>query len=245
MPAVLVHGVPDTASMWKPLLAHLQRPDVVTLELPGFGAPVPDGWGATKEEYAAWIVDQLRAIGTPVDLVGHDWGALLVQRVASIHPELIRTFACGSGPVDRAYEWHAMAQAWQTPGVGEEIVAGMLALPAEDLAAGMSAAGAPADLAAEQATHLDQTMADCILELYRSAVTVGDEWEDAVAAMPARPAAVLWGGDDPFVTPEIGERLARRIGAELVVFEGCGHWWPWARAQDSASALERLWSAAP
>ena len=52
----------------------------------------------------------------PVDLVGHDWGSLLVQRVVSLRPDLIRTWACGNGPVDTEYVWHDMAQQWQTPG---------------------------------------------------------------------------------------------------------------------------------
>jgi pimeloyl-ACP methyl ester carboxylesterase len=245
MPAVLVHGVPDTALMWDPLRARLQRRDVVMVELPGFGAPVPDGFGATKEEYAAWLTEQLRAIGEPVDLVGHDWGSILVQRVASTHPELIRTLACGGGPADREYVWHSMAQLWQTPGTGEEIVAGMLAMTPEDLAAGLAAGGAPPGLAERQAARIDRRMADCILTLYRSAVTVGDEWQDAVAAMPRVPALVLWGRDDPYVAPEMGERLAARLDAELVMFDDCSHWWPWERAPETADALERLWASAP
>ena len=58
------------------------------------------------------------------------------------------------------------------------------------------------------------------------------------------PALVLWGRDDPYVTPEYGERLAARIDAELVLFDDCGHWWPWQRAAESAAALEQLWSRA-
>ena len=244
MPAVLVHGVPDGAAMWDPVRSHLTRRDVVALELPGFGTPVPDGFEATKEEYADWITAQLEAIGEPVDLVGHDWGCLLVQRVASTNPELIRTLACGSGPIDRQYVWHPMAQLWQTPGAGEEIVAGMLALPHADRVAGLAGSGSPPALAAMQADGIDARMAECILALYRSAVTVGEEWEDGVAAMPSRPALVLWGRDDPFVTPEYGERLAARIDAELVLFDDCGHWWPWQRATETAAALEQLWSRA-
>lgn len=241
MPAVLVHGVPDTAEMWDPLRAHLRRDDIVALSLPGFATPVPDGFGATKEEYTAWIVDQLRAIGEPVDLVGHDWGCILVQRIASVHPELVRTLACGSGPIDRQYVWHPMAQLWQTPGAGEEMVAGMRGLSVEERTAGMTAAGSPAELAACQADDVDELMSSCILELYRSALAPGEEWEDDVAAMPRRPALVLWGGDDPFVTAEFGERLAHRIDAELLVFDGCGHWWPWERTAETAAALEHLW----
>src|SRR5436190_242394 len=98
MPAVFVHGVPDTATMWDALRSHLTRTDVIALSLPGFDAPIPDGFSSTKEEYAAWVIAQLEAIGEPVDLVGHDWGSMLVQRVASTRTDLIRTVAAGSGP---------------------------------------------------------------------------------------------------------------------------------------------------
>jgi pimeloyl-ACP methyl ester carboxylesterase len=242
MPAVLVHGVPDTAWMWDPLRSHLERDDVVALELPGFGTDVPAGFGATKEEYADWITAQLRALGEPVDLVGHDWGCLLAQRVTSLHPELVRTLVCGSGPVDREYVWHPMAQLWQTPGSGEEIIEGMLGLPRDDLVAGLIAGGAPPELAARQAERLDARMGHCTLELYRSAVTVGAEWEDGVAAMPHRPVLVLWGRDDPYVGPEYGERLARRVDGELRVYDGCSHWWPWERAEEAAHAINTIWA---
>ena len=36
MPAVLVHGVPDTTQLWDGVRAHLSRTDIVTPALPGF-----------------------------------------------------------------------------------------------------------------------------------------------------------------------------------------------------------------
>jgi len=71
---VLVHGNPETTAIWDPLLAALGRDDVETLSPPGFGAPVPEGFGATTDDYVAWLVGELEAKGAPVDLVGHDWG---------------------------------------------------------------------------------------------------------------------------------------------------------------------------
>ena len=68
--AVFVHGNPETAAVWSPLLAELTRGDVLTLSPPGFGAPVPDGFGATTDEYVAWLAAELESIGEPVDLVG-------------------------------------------------------------------------------------------------------------------------------------------------------------------------------
>ena len=81
MTAVFVHGVPETPAVWRGLLAALDRPDAVPLSLPGFDRARPDGFGATMDEYAAWLVAQLEDLGEPVDLVGHDWGGGFVVRV--------------------------------------------------------------------------------------------------------------------------------------------------------------------
>jgi pimeloyl-ACP methyl ester carboxylesterase len=72
MPVVFVHGVPEVAAIWTPLLAELGRDDAITLSPPGFGAPVPDGFGATSDEYLAWLTGELAGISGPVDLIGHD-----------------------------------------------------------------------------------------------------------------------------------------------------------------------------
>lgn len=102
MPAVLVHGVPDTHRLWNPIRSHLKRTDIVAVSLPGFAAPMPSGFAATKEVYVDWLIGEIARIGTPVDLVGHDWGALLVQRV---HSELVLFEGCGHWwPLERAPE---------------------------------------------------------------------------------------------------------------------------------------------
>jgi pimeloyl-ACP methyl ester carboxylesterase len=134
-----------------------------------------------------------------------------------------------------------MAQLWQTPGTGEQMIDGWVGMPAADRATAMAAGGSDPELARLQSERIDAVMGACILALYRSAVTVGADWEDDVAAMPRRPSLVLWGRDDPFCGPDVGERLAARLDAELVVFDGCTHWWPWDRAAESAAALEQLW----
>ncbi len=238
MPAVLVHGVPDTHRLWNKLRAHLARRDVITPSLPGFDAPVPVGFEATKEAYVEWLLGEIARVGEPVDLVGHDWGSLLVQRVVSVRPDLIRTWACGDGPIDREYVWHDIAQQWQTPGVGEAIMAAMSGEPLGQALAGVM----PADDARLVASHVDDVMKDSILRLYRSAVRVGEEWEDDVARV-TRPALILWSRDDPYVAARFAERLAERVRGELVLFEGCGHWWPLERPVEAAAALEDFWAA--
>src|SRR4051794_15404240 len=91
MPAFLVHGVPDTHVLWDDVCGHLGRTDVLRPDLPGFAPPTPAGFEPTKEGYVEWLIGELEAVGEPVDLVGHDWGSLLVVRAATTRPDLIRT----------------------------------------------------------------------------------------------------------------------------------------------------------
>jgi pimeloyl-ACP methyl ester carboxylesterase len=76
VPAVLVHGVPETPGVWDFVRRELVRSDVVTPQLPGFGCATPAGFTATKEQYVTWLVGELERIAAdgPIDLVGHDWG---------------------------------------------------------------------------------------------------------------------------------------------------------------------------
>src|SRR5918997_1817360 len=92
MTAVLVHGVPEDASLWDGVRTHLGDRDTVAVNLPGFGCPVPEGFEPTKEGYLSWLEDQVSAIGEPVDLVGHDWGGILAVRLALTRTELVRTW---------------------------------------------------------------------------------------------------------------------------------------------------------
>src|SRR4030095_5226671 len=177
MPVVLVHGVPDTHRLWDKLRSFLSRRDVLTPSLPGFGCGVPAGFAATREAYVDWLVGELERIAEPVDLVGHDWGSLLVQRVVSLRPDLVRTWACGDGPVDVEYVWHDLAQQWQTPGVGEQIMA---AFTPEALEEGLAGAGIPREMARETARYVDEPEKQARLCLYRSAVHVGGAWQRGV-----------------------------------------------------------------
>jgi pimeloyl-ACP methyl ester carboxylesterase len=237
MPAVFVHGVPDTPRVWHAVLARLARRDVVTLSLPGFGRPAPSGFDATKEAYVRWLLDELAGQPGPIDVVGHDWGALLVVRAVSLAPRGVRSWAVGAAPLDPDYEWHQAARAWQTPEVGERV---MEALTGPAVQKALAAAGVPAPDAAEAARHVDATMKRSILALYRSAVHVGREWCEDLGRITA-PGLVLWGEHDPYAAARFGARLAERTGARFVRLPGCSHWWPLERPDAVAEELERFW----
>jgi len=239
MPAVFVHGVPDTPEVWDAVVSRLGQKDVVRLALPGFASPLPAGFGATKDEYVDWILGQLALPSGPIDLVGHDWGGLLVARVVSVQPTAVRSWAAGTAPLDREYVWHQAARAWQTPGLGEKVMAG---LTPETLQAALVAAGVPAADAARAGSKLDATMKQCILKLYRSAVNVGAEWEDDLRQVSA-PGLVLWGEKDPYASVDFGARLAEKTRARFVQLSQCSHWWQLERPAEVAAELERHWCA--
>ena len=238
MPAVLVHGVPDTTRVWSLLRAQLGRDDVTALAQPGFGNHAPAGFTATKEDYVDWLLRELRAIRGPIDLVGHDWGGLLVVRAVSVEPGLVRTWAAGAAPLDPDYVWHTAAQRWQTPEVGEQVMA---RITPELMAAGLAQVGVPPDVAAETGRHVDGEMKRCILALYRSAVHVGAEWTADLERVTA-PGLVLWGADDPYAEARFGERLAQRTGARFVSYPACGHWWQLQRPAEVAGELRQHWA---
>lgn len=240
MPVVFVHGVPDTHRVWNAVVSRLARKDVLTLSLPGFGCPLLSGFRPTKEAYVDWLLGELGALPEPIDLVGHDWGALLVVRSVSLRPEIARSWAAGGAPMDSEYEWHRAAKLWQTPDVGERVMDG---LTPEALQTALVAAGVAEADAAQAATHVDVTMKQCILGLYRSAVHAGLEWEGDLRRVSA-PGLVLWGEDDPYASARFGARLAERTGAKFVSFSGCSHWWQLQRPDEVVSELQHLWAGA-
>ena len=246
MTAVLVHGNPETPAIWGPLLERLGRDDVVTPQLPGFGVPAPDGFGATKEEYTGWLVDELEAFGEPVDLVGHDWGGGFVLRVACTRPDLIRSWVSDvAGLLHQDYVWHDFAQIWQSD-AGEQWVTDTVAQPVEERAALLEAVGITGDgVATAVANAMDVEMGRCILALYRSAVQPAmAEWGRDAEAAAARPGLVLTGTDDPYTGgTALAEQMATRMGARFEALEGLGHWWMLGDPHRGARTLSEFWES--
>lgn len=250
MTVVLLHGNPETPVIWQPLLAELGRTDVVTPQLPGFGCPVPEGFGATKEEYVAWFLEQLEPIVAehgPVDFVGHDWGGGIGMRAVSLRPELFRTWACDVlGLFHPDYVWHDFAQIWQTPGAGEEYFEQNLATPVEDRVALFEMIGIPRATGEQLVAVGDEAMGTCILALYRSAAQPAmKDWGEQLGPVGTLPGLALIAPNDPFVRGEdLGGEMADRLGATRHVLEGQGHWWMLGDPAGGAAALAEFWASA-
>jgi pimeloyl-ACP methyl ester carboxylesterase len=242
MPAVFVHGNPETDAIWGPLLTELGRSDAVCLSPPGFGAPIPDGWGASREDYVDWLTAELERIEAPVDLVGHDWGGGHVVGVATTRPDLIRSWCSDVlGLFHPDYVWHDLAQAWMTPGTGEAAIEQMMSAPVEDAVALFGSFGVGEDIARALAEAADAQMGRCILGLYRSAPESVLRTVDLEAAAE-RPGLAIVASDDPYVGTEAMIReAASRAGAGVAVLEGAGHWWMTQDPAAAAAVLTSFW----
>jgi pimeloyl-ACP methyl ester carboxylesterase len=246
MPAVFVNGNPETAAVWGPLLAELGRADATTLSPPGFGAPVPEGFGCTADEYLAWLITEVGAFGEPVDLVGHDWGGMHVMRLACHRPDLLRSWCVDvAGTFAQDYVWHEATLVWQTAGDGERAVSYWLGMGAPALARSFESLGMTQPTASVLAEAFDEVMGQSILNLYRSAgQAVLAQWTAELPAASARPGLVVFAPGDIWSGGEALHRwTAERTGAEAVVLDGLGHWWLLEDPTAGAAALQAFWDS--
>jgi len=248
---VLVHGNPETSAIWGPLTAALHergRMSVIALSPPGFGAPVPEDFDPTMDGYADWLVgelDALRANGAEIDLLGHDWGAGHVYGALARRPDIVRTWTGDiAGVLHADYVWHDMAQAWQTPDIGEQVIEGMTMSSDDEKLALFEGLGLPTDIAAELATGLNADMGRCVLRLYRTGAqpAVG-RLGDRLAETDLPPGLVVDAELDPYISSDLSNEIARRLGAEVLRLEGRGHWWMVDDVDPVADSLLAFWSA--
>lgn len=245
MTVVLVHGNPETDALWGPLVDALGREDVLRLSPPGFGAPLPDDFPATYLAYRDWLEGELENVGEPVDLVGHDWGGGHVINAVIHRPELVRSWASDVfGCFDPDYVWHDLAQVWQTPDEGEQLVDSMMGGSLDDRAARMvDVGGMPLDIATSLAAGQGPEMGRAILRLYRSARQPAmSEAGRALGNAAARPGLSILATDDMYVGSDaMRRRAAERAGAQTEVLDGLGHWWMVQDPARGAAALTRFW----
>ncbi|MEL7545025.1 MAG: alpha/beta hydrolase [Pseudomonadota bacterium] len=240
---LFVHGVPDSPEVWRPLLTSLGESvsDTDCLALPGFVDPPPSGFVASKDAYADWLVAKIEhaARHGPVDIVGHDWGALLTLRAASLRPDLVRSWVISGAVIHPDYRGHQAARAWNTPLLGEFV---MSRAKPKALAEALHQAGLNLDIAEHDASLWTRSKRQCILRLYRSAkrLRFKGDWVDRLADLPKN-GLVIWGEMDPYVDLSYARSFASEREVDLMILTGAGHWAVAQRADQVASRLKAFW----
>jgi pimeloyl-ACP methyl ester carboxylesterase len=114
--------MPETPAIWRPLDEILDG-HIVAVGLLGFGAARTPGFSATKDAYAEWLGRALGRVEEPVDVVGHDLGALLTMRVASAFDVALRSWTVDAADIFHPrFGWPQRVRNSQTPSVGEQML---------------------------------------------------------------------------------------------------------------------------
>ena len=97
---LLIHGLASTATFWKPVIRELPAgARVVALEQRGHGlsTPTPD---YDNDSLVADVVEVVEKLDlSPVNLVGHSWGADVALQVAARRPSLVTSLALVDGGI--------------------------------------------------------------------------------------------------------------------------------------------------
>lgn len=240
-PVLLLHGIPQTAETWHPLMELLAKDRVVVApDLKGLGeseAREPYDIPTLVAELAALA---LHEVDGEVDVVGHDWGGSLAIALAGARPDLVRRLVVLSAPyreVDYKRAWYMLVAAMPVvPDLVFRFAAETLVRRAYDLA--WKAPGGPALLDRYVAAYAPPDRWGAMLGYYRAVVRprVGTLVGGLVGAgkpttpMPSKVkverSLVVWGSDDPPMPLHVGEAVVRDLGpdATMLTVPGVGHW---------------------
>jgi pimeloyl-ACP methyl ester carboxylesterase len=235
-PVLLLHGFPENSTMWDDVLPYLHAAGLRTF------APDQRGYspGARPADVPAYAVGELvgdvlgllDALELPaVDLVGHDWGAVVSWHVAGRHPDRVRTLTAVSVPHPAAYaaalrrdahqqRLSAYILAFRVPVVAERT---LLAHDAERLRRMF------APLPDEDTDRFVRPLTEpgaltAALNWYRA---MGRRDLDGLGAVPV-PTTYVWGTGDLGVGRAAAQGCAGYVTGEfeLVELPGVSHWVP-------------------
>ena len=247
---ILLHGFPQSAGEWRAQLGALGAagyrgfaPDQRGYS-PGARPPGVEAYGI--DSLVMDVVNLCDALGAQeVDLVGHDWGAIVAWVVAARHPDRLRTLTAVSVPHPEAFadayaspesrqrEMSAYIDVFRSEGgAGESMLGGE---DGEGIGRMFEGAGLDPAAAAEHAAVLGEP----------GALTAGLNWYRATHPTLMRgvppvsvPTLFVWSTLDPAVSREAAEGCARYVTGPFryEVFEGVDHWIPELEA-DALSGL--------
>jgi len=240
-PALLLHGVPDSADLWRPLAGRIGEDFCCYApDLPGFRRSLlPPDFQFNLDGYARYVSQLVAAlkIDEPLTLVAHDWGGIIGLAWACQHPEKVARVVLADTVFSHLYRWHAWARAWRTPVLGE---ATMLMMNRWVFRAEMKRGSRRLDRAQIDAMYAAMcerfSMRFTVLKLYRSMPPADFlPWESRLQALASQvPITVLHGEQDPYIASSMA-RLMHTPDVRIV--RGVGHWLPLEATGELAAAI--------
>lgn len=224
-----LHGIPTSSDDWSELL---ERTGGIAPDLIGFGrSSKAANLEYTLDGLAAFLARFMAELSLRrVTLVAHDWGAAAGLVFAQRHPETIdRLVLCDAVPLLDGFTWHRLGRLLRRKLVGELL---MGSTPRWLLWRILRQGCARPDALSDERlgavwTQFDQGTQRAILRLYRATSERDLAAAGAELEQLGMPALVLWGEQDPWLSPGLADAYARRLPratAERV--QAAGHW-PW------------------
>lgn len=216
--------------MWLQLIAYLTD-DVwaIAPDLPGFGqSTLPSEFALTLDNMADFIHDLVKAlkISEPVTLVTTDFGGHYGLAFLVKYPDMVRGIAISNTNFFHDYQWHFFAKLYRIPVIGELLLATTSKSMLHKTLKNISPAMPDNYIDSSYASGFgSQSVRKTILRMYRERKSKDFvNWGDKLLALlEHKPAIVLWGDKDPFISPGYAGRFGR---AQVHHFKGYSHWLP-------------------
>lgn len=229
---VLIHGIPGAAASWTGVVRRLAADcDVVVPDLLGFGGS-PRTQDLMARAQASALLSALREAGIArATIVGHDFGGPIAVEILRRAPATVTGVALIAANLFPDTPVPFPLSTVRAPIIGDlaaRLLFSRLALRAMVRVYGGTQLGDCASVRTIFTRSLQH-----LAELYGE--------YPCILRSTAVPAAVLWGTRDPFFPVSQARRTAGLIaGAELVLFDGAGHFLPERRPDEVADAIRAV-----
>jgi len=253
-PVLLLHGSPDTASEWRPVMEQLgEGCACLAPDLPGLGAcdEPPPSFDYSRAACEVFLDHLLAAadVDQPVVLVVHDIGGIVGVPWAARNLRRVRGVVFTNTVVFERFPWFGLATTW-----GRDGALGRLAAEAVMWQMGWfggrifrkAFARISPELSAEHLDRMTREFASdakskrSTLRFFRQMIPHAyfEGMDAAVRQLIAgAPVRVVWGRGDPYIPERYADAFP---GAKREILERGGHWIPLSSADRVAAAVQAV-----
>ena len=252
--ALLLHGNPDNADEWLPVMSRLAGTHrCIAPDIPGYGkSPEPPAsFDYSLGAQIAFVDELLSVLGVKerILLIVHDVGGAMGIAWAGTRTERLAGLLINNTVAFDDFEWFAIAKTW-----GAESLLGQLRARAGLFVLSLAGGRIFRNVFWAQSPQLTQDQVDRVVRTFilnpaaknatlrqfrkmvrpRFFATFAGILERVTRAVPT---LVLWGDGDPYVSVEWAQRFAH---ARVIVMPDAGHWVALTEPQRLVDEARRL-----